>query len=118
MMYAMSSTAGTGNVVSFCALTAGSSISITGTPEALRRGSSSAVVTATIGAASPNTKSTRESGWAGSIGRYAAPVLSTARMAAIASPVRGSSSATRSPGRAPWVTKWFAKRFAVASNSP
>ena len=105
MMYAMSSGAGIGNaVLGLRRRSAGSSTSMTtqsGPVEPrrpARRGDHAAT-----GAASPSMNSIRASGCAGSIGRYAAPVLSTARIATIASAERGSSSATRSPGPAPWL---------------
>ncbi|SKU76772.1 Uncharacterised protein [Mycobacteroides abscessus subsp. abscessus] len=48
--------------------------------------------------------STRTSGSAGSIGRYAAPVFNTASIATTASGQRSVSSATDSPGPTPCAT--------------
>ncbi|SHU69732.1 Uncharacterised protein [Mycobacteroides abscessus subsp. abscessus] len=66
-----------------------------------RRSVKSAVVIAAVGAASPIMNSTRTSGSAGSIGRYAAPVFNTASIATTASGQRSVSSATDSPGLTP-----------------
>ncbi|CAM3509700.1 hypothetical protein MYCO108962_23555 [Mycobacterium colombiense] len=65
------------------------------------RSARSAVVIAATGLASASMKPMRASGDAGSMGRYAAPVLSTAMMDTIASADRGNNSATYSPGPAP-----------------
>ncbi len=62
---------------------------------------SPAVVIATSGAASASMNPIRAAGSAGSIGRYAAPVLSTASIATIASADRSNSSATHCPGPTP-----------------
>ena len=75
------------------------------------------VVTAAIGAASAIMKSTRVGGADGSIGRYAAPVLSTARMATMASADRLNSNATEVPGAAPWSTSTCANRLEASSTS-
>ena len=75
------------------------------------------VVIAAIGAASASMNSIRAAGCAGSIGRYAAPVLSTARIATIASADRDNSSATRCPGPAPCAANRCANRFAASSSS-
>ena len=58
------------------------------------RAANPAVVIAAIGAASPTMNSIRAAGTAGSIGRYAAPVFSTAKIATTASADRENSSAT------------------------
>ncbi len=65
------------------------------------RSANPVVVIAAIGAASASMNPIRASGCAGSIGTYAAPVLSTASIATIASAERSNSSATRSPGPTP-----------------
>ena len=75
---------------------------MTARSHAASRDRSPVVVTAAIGAASVSMNSIRASGSAGSIGRYAAPVLSTARIAMTASAERGNSSATHPPGAAPY----------------
>ncbi|OBI98310.1 hypothetical protein A5660_04835 [Mycobacterium alsense] len=59
------------------------------------------MVTTALGAASPNTNCIRASGTDGSIGTYAAPVLTTATIATIASTDRGNNNATRAPGPTP-----------------
>ncbi|SHX30231.1 Uncharacterised protein [Mycobacteroides abscessus subsp. abscessus] len=59
----------------------------------------------------------RAAGSAGSIGRYAAPALSTARIEMIASAERWNSNATVCPGPAPWPINLCANRFAAASSS-
>ena len=59
------------------------------------------VVIAATGVASAIMNSMRAGGCTGSIGRYAAPVFSTARIATIASAERASSSATHSPWAGP-----------------
>src|ERR1700722_8093539 len=97
----MSSAAGAGNAVSGWVFTAGSPISMVGRSDPSSRDRTSAVVTTAIGAESLSTNSIRAAGTVGSTGTYAAPVLSTAKIATTASGVRGSSSATRAPGAAP-----------------
>lgn len=77
----------------------------------------SAVVTARIGAASAIMKSIRAVGADGSIGRYAAPVLSTARMATMASADRLNSNATHVPAAAPYSESRCANRFEDSSSS-
>src|SRR5215510_9106940 len=97
----MSSAAGSGGAVAGCARTAWSSTSTTTTScDANRPASAEVVITAT-GAASAITNPIRSSGYSGSIGTYAAPDLSTARIATTASADRGSSSPTERPGPAP-----------------
>ena len=59
----------------------------------------------------------RAAGAAGSIGRYAAPVLSTATIAMIASADRENSSATHAPGPAPYPVSKCANRFDASSSS-
>ena len=81
------------------------------------RDRSAEVVSAAIGAASVSMNSIRASGWAGSIGRYAAPDLSTASIAMIASAERENSSATDCPGPAPRPANRWANRLAAASAS-
>ncbi len=76
-----------------------------------------AVVTAATGAASATMNRIRPAGTAGSIGRYAAPVLSTAKIATIASAHRENSSATTSPGPTPCPANRCANRFAASSSS-
>ena len=71
----------------------------------------SAVVIAATGAASASMNSTRAAGNAGSIGRYAAPVFSTAAIATIASAHRENSSATHEPGPTPRSASKCANRF-------
>src|ERR1700761_5019138 len=97
----MSSPAGTGNAVSGSVRTAGSSMSMTCSPDPPSRDRTSAVVTTAIGAESASTNSMRALGTLGSTGTYAAPVLSTAKIATTASGVRGSNTPTRAPGPAP-----------------
>ncbi|SHT07462.1 Uncharacterised protein [Mycobacteroides abscessus subsp. abscessus] len=75
------------------------------------------MVTATTGPASASTKVSRASGTAGSIGRYAAPVLRIPKIAAIASADRLLSSATTCPGPAPRPINKYANRFAAESSS-
>ena len=101
MMWAMSSGAGAGNAVLGWVSTAGSSISMTSRSHPSNRSASPAVVIAAIGAESSVMNLIRAAGCAGSIGRYAAPVFSTARIATIASAERANSSATHCPGPAP-----------------
>ena len=81
------------------------------------RSASPAVVIAAIGAASASMNSIRAAGSAGSIGRYAAPVFSTAKIATIASADRDNSSATHSPGPTPWPASRCANRLAASSSS-
>ncbi|OBK45119.1 hypothetical protein A5655_12435 [Mycobacterium sp. 1081908.1] len=76
-----------------------------------------AAVIAAVGAASSSMNSIRAAGTAGSIGTYAAPVLSTARIATIASADRGNNSATRCPGPIPWPASRCANRSAACSTS-
>ena len=117
MMYAISSGAGAGNAVPGWVSIAGSSTSMTASSYPSSRERRSAVVIAAIGAASSIMNSIRAAGTAGSIGRYAAPVFSTAKIATIASADRGNSSATHCPGPAPWPANRCANRFAASSNS-
>ena len=70
-----------------------------------------------VGAASVSMNSIRASGSAGSIGRYAAPVLSTASIATIASAERSNSSATHCPGPTPRPANRCANRLAASSSS-
>src|ERR1700743_2191243 len=109
----MSSPAGTGNAVSGSVRTAGSSISMTCSPDPSSRDRTSAVVTTAIGAESASTNSMRALGTLGSTGTYAAPVLSTAKIATTASGVRGSNTPTRAPGPA----RKGANRLADSSTS-
>ena len=74
---------------------------MTARSHAASRDRSPVVVTAAIGAASLTMNPIRSSGSAGSIARYAAPVLSTASIAMTASAERSTSSATHPPGLAP-----------------
>ncbi|COW20317.1 Uncharacterised protein [Mycobacterium tuberculosis] len=78
---------------------------------------SPAVVTAATGTASPSMNATRGGGFAGSIGRYAAPVLSTATIATTAGAHRSNSSATHSPGPAPQPASRCANRLDASSSS-
>ena len=100
-MWAISSGAGAGNAVLGWLSIPGSSTSTTARSHPSSRDRSPAVVIAAIGAASASMNSIRAAGTAGSIGRYAAPVLSTARIATIASAERANNSATHRPGPAP-----------------
>ncbi|GFG97331.1 hypothetical protein MTIM_32100 [Mycobacterium timonense] len=100
-MWAMSAPVGGGNPASGWAAMWGSATSITVSAWPSNRDASSAVVTTATGAASPSTNSMRASGTAGSIGRYAAPDLSTAKIAMIASADRPNISATDCPAPAP-----------------
>ena len=97
-MWAMSSGAGAGNAVLGWVSMQGSSMSMTVRSHPCSRPACAVVVTAATGAASATMNSMRAAGTAGSIGRYAAPVLSTARIATIASADRENSSATHAPG--------------------
>src|SRR6185437_3561495 len=72
---------------------------------------------AAIGAASVSMSSTRAAGSAGSIGRYAAPDLSTATIDTIASADRENSSATNTPGPTPRPISTCANRLAASSSS-
>ncbi|CAM3509589.1 hypothetical protein MYCO108962_23540 [Mycobacterium colombiense] len=117
MMWARSVGAGAGGAVLGRVATAGSATSTTVRSKPSNLSASSAVVTAAVGPASVSMNSTRVAGSAGSIGRYAAPDLSTARIATIASAERENSSATDSPGPAPRSTRWCAKRLAASSRS-
>src|ERR1700742_4460404 len=101
MTWAMSSAAGAGNAVHGWAFTASSLTPTTTTSWRANRAASSPVVTAATGAASPIMNSIRASGTAGSIGKYAAPDFSTAKIATTASADRGNSTATHRPGPAP-----------------
>ncbi len=67
---------------------------MTATSAPSSRARNSAVVITATGAASASMNPIRASGCAGSIGTYAAPVLSTARIATIASAERGNNNAT------------------------
>ncbi|BCP05286.1 hypothetical protein MINTM019_27420 [Mycobacterium paraintracellulare] len=109
--------AGAGGGVLGWAATAGSAMSTTIRSKPSNLSARSAVVTAAIGAASVSMNSTRAAGSAGSIGRYAAPDLSTARIATIASADRENSSATNAPGPAPRSTSKCANRLAASSSS-
>ena len=113
----MSSAAGAGNAVLGWVSMRGSSTSMTGRSHPSSRSANSAVVIAAIGAASASMNSIRAAGTAGSIGTYAAPVLSTAKIATIASADRDNSNATRCPGPAPWPTNKCANRFDASSSS-
>ena len=108
----MSSGAGAGNAVPGWLSMRGSSTSMTGRSHPSSRSASPAVVTAAIGAASSTMNPIRAAGSAGSIGRYAAPVFSTAKIATIASADRENSSATHCPGPAPCPASRCANRFA------
>ena len=118
MRWAMSSGAGAGGAVAGWVSMRGSSTSITNTSQPSSRSASPAVVTAAIGAASSTMNPIRAAGNAGSIGRYAAPVLSTANIATIASAHRGNNSATHAPGPAPYPVSRCANRFDATSSSP
>ena len=117
MMWARSSGDGAGNAVLGWPSVPGSSTSTTARPRPSSRERKPAVVTAAIGAASTSMNSTRASGTAGSIGRYAAPDLSTARIATMASADRENSSATHRPGPAPRPNSKCANRFDASSSS-
>ncbi|SON63963.1 hypothetical protein MSIMFI_05494 [Mycobacterium simulans] len=65
------------------------------------RPASAAVVIAATGAASVSMNAIRADGCPGSIGRYAAPVLSTAKIAVIAWAERSTSRPTTSPAPTP-----------------
>ena len=78
---------------------------------------SPAVVIATIGAASSSMNPIRAAGSPGSIAKYAAPVLSTASIATIASAERSNSSATHCPGPTPCAASRCANRLAASSSS-
>src|SRR5689334_5479963 len=95
----------------------GSSNSTTTRPNPSNRSANALAHTATTGAASPSTNSTRAAGTAGSIGTYAAPVLSTAKIDTTASTERENSNATRSPGPTPKPTNKCANRFDASSSS-
>ncbi|CAM5663505.1 hypothetical protein KAURM247S_08251 [Kitasatospora aureofaciens] len=82
-----------------------------------RRSRVRASVTTRSGRASSNMYPIRAAGYSGSIGRYAAPVFSTARIATTSSAERGSATATRRSGPAPRAISAFASRFVRASNS-
>ncbi len=99
------------------ASSAGSSTSMTVGRQPSSRDRRPVVVTTATGSASPSRNSIRAVGSAGSIGRYAAPVLRTARIETIASAERENSSATRSPGPAPSSISKCANRFAASSSS-
>nr|CRL82885.1 hypothetical protein CPGR_06115 [Mycolicibacter nonchromogenicus] len=71
------------------------------------------MVTTATGAESVRTNDNRESGTTGSIGTYAAPDLSTAKIATIASTERVNSNATRCPGPTPFSTSNCASLFAA-----
>jgi hypothetical protein len=62
-------------------------------------------------------KSVRADGSAGSMGRYAAPTLSTDTIAVTASMERGSSSATVLPLPTPRLANRCANRFEASSSS-
>ena len=113
----MSSGAGAGNAVPGWVSMRGSLISMTGRSHPSSRSANPAVVIAAIGAASSIMNPIRAAGSAGSIGRYAAPVLRTAMIATIASAERSNSSATHCPGPAPWPVNRCANRLAASSTS-
>ncbi|BCZ24641.1 hypothetical protein MTY59_44960 [Mycobacterium senriense] len=117
MMWARSEGAGAGGAVLGCVATAGWATSMTIRSKPSNLPARSAVVTAAIGAASVSMNSTRVAGSAGSIGRYAAPDLSTARIDTIASAERENSSATNSPGPAPRSIRTCANWLAASSSS-
>ena len=116
-MWARSSAAGAGNAVPGWASMRGSSTSMTVRSHPSSRSARPAVVTAAIGAASATMNPIRAAGAAGSIGRYAAPVLSTATIAMIASTDRENSSPTHAPGPAPYPVSKCANRFDASSSS-
>ena len=93
-MCAMSSGDGPARAVPGWMFAAESLTSMIGSVYPSRRERSAALVIAAIGRASLIMNSMRESGTAGAIGRYAAPLLSTDRIATIASPRRSESNAT------------------------
>ena len=75
------------------------------------RDRSPALVITALGAASASMNPIRAAGSPGSIGRYAAPALSTASIATIASAQRSNSSATDCPGPAPYAISRCASRL-------
>src|SRR4051812_24281497 len=117
MMCATSCGDGSGGAVARWTATAGSSTSITGTPDPSNRPANPAILTAATGPTSASMNPIRASGSAGSIGRYAAPVFSTAQIATTPSAERGNSSATDRPGPAPRPANNHANRLAASSNS-
>ena len=117
MMWAMSSGAGAGGAVLGWVSMRGSSTSMTVRSHPSNRSANPAVVTAAIGAASSTMNPIRANGNAGSIGRYAAPVLSTAKIATIASADRENNNATHAPGPAPYPINKCANRFDASSSS-
>ena len=90
---------------------------MTGRSHPSSRSASPVVVIAAIGAASATMNPIRAAGSAGSIGRYAAPVFNTAKIATIASADRENSSATHCPGPTPWPANRCANRLAASSSS-
>ena len=117
MRYATSSAAGAGSAVLGWVSTAGPLISMTARSRPSSRDRRPAVVTTADGAASASMNSTRGSGSAGSIGRYAAPALSTDSIAMIASAERSNSNATHRPGPTPPPANRCANRLAASSSS-
>ena len=90
---------------------------MTGSSHPSSRGRNPVVVIAAIGAASATMNPIRAAGSPGSIGKYAAPVFKTARIATIASADRENSNATHCPGPAPWLDSRCANRLAASSSS-
>ncbi|SON63896.1 hypothetical protein MSIMFI_05427 [Mycobacterium simulans] len=101
MTYAILSGSGADNAVAGHVRIAGSATSITSRSNPSSRQRSSAVLSTTVGAASVSMNAIRASGTAGSIGRYAAPVLSTAKIAVIAWAERSTNNPTTSPAPTP-----------------
>ncbi|SPX94205.1 Uncharacterised protein [Mycobacterium xenopi] len=97
----MSSGAGPGRLVLGWVLIRGSLMSMTATSWPSSRSASPVVVITARGAASASMNPTRASGSAGSMGRYAAPLFNTPRIAMIASAQRGNNNATHDPAPAP-----------------
>ena len=75
---------------------------MTRTSRPANRSTKSAVVSTAAGAESSRMNCILASGTAGSIGTYAAPVLTTASIATMACAHRGNSSATYCPEPTPW----------------
>src|SRR5690242_2915420 len=86
-------------------------------PNPSSRARNPAVVTTTTGAASANNHPIRPRGYPGSKARYAAPALSTANIAMIASADRDTNNPTHRPGPTPQPANTRANRSAARSTS-
>ncbi|GAA3674629.1 hypothetical protein GCM10022420_064190 [Streptomyces iranensis] len=102
---------------SSAAAVSGASSRTTGAAHSGSRAAVAVSVSTTAGAASPSTKAMRSAGLPGSIGRYAAPEVTTPSRAVTSRGVLGSATATSVPGPAPAAIRWRASPPAAAASS-